>query len=195
MQRTNNMADNQSGGAPKKRGNRRPNNNNNNNRRKPRRNYRGKPKQKPLTWWQKLLKFFGIDVTKKSKGKPQGQTNKPASKKAPSKTRGPKKEKSFQPTNTDELSTKRLYVGNLSYEATEFELEDLFKGIGPVREVEVIYNRHTHRSKGYAFVSMGTIEDSKRAIEVLHNQPFMGRNLNISGAKERQASEEQKAEA
>ena len=192
------MADNQSNAGTKPRqGNRRSNNNrnhngnrnNNNNRRRPRRNNYRRPKQKPLTFWQKILKFLGLYDPKKA-NKPQNKNNNKDGNNQPKKNRASKekKEKDFKPKNADELATTRLYVGNLSYEATEFELEDLFKGIGNVKSVEVIYNKHTHRSKGYAFISMGTIDDAKRAIEVLHNQPFMGRNLNISGAKERPES-------
>ena len=94
----------------------------------------------------------------------------------------------------------RLYVGNLSYEATEAELEDLFKGFGNVRSVEIIYNPRTYKSKGYAFVEMQMLEDAQRAAEVLHGQPFMGRELMVSAASERleqaeKPASEQSAEA
>ena len=79
----------------------------------------------------------------------------------------------------------RLYVGNLSFEATEAELEDLFKGFGHVRSVEIIYNTRTYRSKGYAFVEMEQLADAQRATEVLHGQPFMGRELMVSAASEK----------
>lgn len=79
----------------------------------------------------------------------------------------------------------RLYVGNLSYEATEAELEDLFKGFGNVRSVEIIYNPRTYKSKGYAFVEMYQLDDARRAAEVLHGQPFMGRELMVSAASEK----------
>jgi len=81
------------------------------------------------------------------------------------------------------VDTPRLYLGNLSYDTTEHDLEDLFKGIGTVRNVEIVYNRHTHRSKGYGFLTMLSVEDAKRAVEILHDQPFMGRNLVVNGAK------------
>ena len=84
------------------------------------------------------------------------------------------------------VSNRRLYVGNLSYEATESDLEDVFMGIGEVTSVEIIYNPRTHKSKGYAFVEMKRLEDAVRSVDILHNQPFMGRNLLVSGANERQ---------
>ena len=58
------------------------------------------------------------------------------------------------------VSNRRLYVGNLSYEATESDLEDVFKGSGEVNSVEIIYNPRTHKSKGYAFVEMKKMEDA-----------------------------------
>ncbi|MBQ7023599.1 MAG: RNA-binding protein, partial [Akkermansia sp.] len=84
----------------------------------------------------------------------------------------------------------RLYVGNLSYEATESELEDLFKGFGNVRSVEIIYNPRTYKSKGYAFIEMFQLDDARRAAEVLHGQPFMGRELMVSAASERPENNE-----
>ncbi|NNC88723.1 MAG: hypothetical protein HKN82_09735 [Akkermansiaceae bacterium] len=82
-----------------------------------------------------------------------------------------------------DVTTNRVYLGNLSYDASEYDLEDLFKGIGAVNKVEIVYNRNTHKSKGYGFIEMRTVEDAKRAVEVLHDQPFMGRNLVVDGAK------------
>jgi hypothetical protein len=81
------------------------------------------------------------------------------------------------------VESTRVYVGNLSYEVTEQDLQELFKGIGGVRNIEIVYNRSTHRSKGYGFVEMLRMDEAIRAVEVLHDQPFMGRNMTVSGAK------------
>ena len=96
-----------------------------------------------------------------------------------------RQEKRRRPASVAPTRNGRLYVGNLSYEATEAELEDLFKGFGNVRSVEIIYNPRTYKSKGYAFVEMQMLEDAQRASEVLHGQPFMGRELMVSAASER----------
>jgi RNA recognition motif-containing protein len=86
-------------------------------------------------------------------------------------------------------------VGNLSYDATEADLEDLFKGFGSVKAVEIVYNRRTHRSKGYAFVTMHHLNDAKRAVDVLHDQPYMRRTLVVNGAvSEGQAKREKEEE-
>jgi RNA recognition motif-containing protein len=81
------------------------------------------------------------------------------------------------------VESSRVYVGNLSYDVTEQDLQELFKGVGPVRTVEIVYNRSTHRSKGYGFVEMLRRDEAVRAVEVLHDQFFMGRKMNVSGAK------------
>jgi len=81
------------------------------------------------------------------------------------------------------VESTRLYVGNLSYDATEVDLNDLFNGAGSVSSVEIVYNRNTHRSKGYAFIEMGSIDEAKRTVETLHDQTFMDRQLIVSGAK------------
>lgn len=82
-----------------------------------------------------------------------------------------------------EVTTPRLYVGNLSFDATESDMLDLFNGVGIVQSVEVVSNRQTHRSKGFAFVQMQTIEEARRAVAELHDKEYMGRKLVVSGAK------------
>lgn len=85
--------------------------------------------------------------------------------------------------NPGEIATERLYVGNLSYDASESDLFELFNGVGSVRNAEVVVNSRTQRSKGFAFVTMGTVEEARRAVTELHGKEFMGRPLQLSGAK------------
>jgi RNA recognition motif-containing protein len=82
-----------------------------------------------------------------------------------------------------EVTSPKLYVGNLSFDATESDLFELFKGAGGVQNAEIVTHKHTMKSKGFAFVTMQTIEEAQRAVEVLHDQDFMGRKLVVSGAK------------
>jgi len=44
-------------------------------------------------------------------------------------------------------------------------------------------SRHTHKSKGYSFITMGNVEEAERAVSVLHDQPFMGRKMIVNGAR------------
>lgn len=90
-----------------------------------------------------------------------------------------------------EVTSPRLYVGNLSFDAGESDLFDLFNGVGSVQNVEIVLNRHTMRSKGFAFVQMQSVDEAKRAVAELHDKEFMGRKLVVSGAK---ALEERRSE-
>lgn len=131
-----------------------------------------------LTFWQKLLKLVGLYKV-------------PANPKRKKTNTRIAKPRYNAPAAKPPVNSPRLYVGNLSYEALESDLEDLFKGIGTVKSVEVIYNPRTHRSKGYAFVEMQFMDDAVRSVEVLHNQPFMGRLLTVSAANEKQERDQQ----
>ena len=82
-----------------------------------------------------------------------------------------------------EVTTPRLYVGNLSFDATESDLFELFNGVGAVQNAEVVTYRHNQRSKGFAFVQMQTVDEAKRAVAELHDKEFLGRKLVVSGAK------------
>jgi RNA recognition motif-containing protein len=82
-----------------------------------------------------------------------------------------------------EVTSPRLYVGNLSFDATESDLFELFNGVGQVQNAEVVTYKHNQRSKGFAFVQMLTVEEAKRAVDELHDKEFLGRKLVVSGAK------------
>ncbi len=82
-----------------------------------------------------------------------------------------------------DVTSPRLYVGNLSFDATESDLSELFNGVGQVVTAEVVSHKQTQRSKGFAFVQMQSIEEAKRAVTELHDKEFMGRKLVVSGAK------------
>ena len=60
---------------------------------------------------------------------------------------------------------------------------ELFNGVGAVRNAEVVVNSRTQRSKGFAFVTMGSVEEARRAVQELSGKDFMGRPLQLSGAK------------
>ena len=82
-----------------------------------------------------------------------------------------------------EVTTPRVYVGNLSFDASESDLQELFSGVGSVQNVEIVSNRDTHRSKGFGFVQLTSVEEAKRAVDELHDKEYMGRKLVVSGAK------------
>lgn len=79
---------------------------------------------------------------------------------------------------------KRLYVGNLPFSVSEDELRDLFGS--EVREVKIVMDRDTGRPRGFAFVEMTTDEAASQAIQSLNGRDFMGRNLTVNEARERE---------
>jgi RNA recognition motif-containing protein len=80
----------------------------------------------------------------------------------------------------------KLYVGNLSYTVSEQQLHDLFGQAGQVKEVTMILDRVTQRSKGFAFVEMMTQADAQKAIEMFSNYELEGRNLTVNIARPRE---------
>lgn len=81
---------------------------------------------------------------------------------------------------------KKLYVGNLGYSVTQGDLEQLFGEIGSVRSAEVIQDRDTGRSKGFAFVEMDNDQDAQTAIKQLNGVEHSGRPLTVNEAKPRE---------
>ena len=81
---------------------------------------------------------------------------------------------------------KRLYVGNLSYGTTNDSLQQLFAQFGNVVSAQVVQDRDTGRSKGFAFVEMGTDQEAQAAIQGLHDKEHDGRPLTVNEARPRE---------
>jgi uncharacterized membrane protein YgcG len=81
---------------------------------------------------------------------------------------------------------KKLYVGNLTYNVNESDLEALFTPFGSVQSAQVIVDRDTNRSKGFGFVEMGSDAEAQAAIQALNGQDYDGRNLTVNEAKPRE---------
>jgi hypothetical protein len=129
------------------------------------------------SFWQKITALF-------TGGKP-APTTRPVSQsqaQAP-RSNGFEPSRSARKPESVEVTTPRLYVGNLSFDASESDLFELFNGVGAVQNAEVVTYKHNQRSKGFAFVQMLTVDEAKRAVEELHDKEFLGRKLVVSGAK------------
>lgn len=81
---------------------------------------------------------------------------------------------------------KKLYCGNLSYEVTSADLEQMFSQFGSVSDAQVVADRDTGRSKGFGFVEMGTEAEAQAAITGLHETMHNGRPLTVNEAKPRE---------
>jgi hypothetical protein len=126
-----------------------------------------------LSLWEKLRSFFRRGPKSKNGALSKSKSNGGAA---------PYSKTSYRP-EVVEVTSAKLYVGNLSFDATENDLQDLFKGVGTVSSAEIVTHRQTERSKGFAFVTMSSIDEARRAVQELHDQAFLGRKLVISGAK------------
>ena len=83
---------------------------------------------------------------------------------------------------------KKLYVGNLSYETSQSDLETMFGPHGTVESAQVINDRATGRSKGFAFVEMSSDAEAQAAIAALDGQDCDGRPLKVNEAKPRESN-------
>lgn len=82
---------------------------------------------------------------------------------------------------------KKLYVGNLPFQATGSDLEGLFAGYGEVVSAQVVEDRETGRSRGFGFVEMGSEHEMHAAIDGLNDREYGGRRLTVNEAKPREA--------
>src|SRR5207248_3255207 len=80
----------------------------------------------------------------------------------------------------------KLYVGNLSFNTTENELQELFSQAGTVQEVSLMQDKFTGKSRGFAFVTMSSEEDAQNAISKLNGQTVEGRALTVNEARPRE---------
>jgi cold-inducible RNA-binding protein len=80
----------------------------------------------------------------------------------------------------------RLYVGNLPFNTTENELQELFSQAGAVQEVTLMQDKFTGKSRGFAFVTMGSEQDAQNAISKLNGHTMEGRPLTVNEARPRE---------
>ena len=154
----------------------------------------GGPSSAPKKQESTLSKLFGWLTGKKSKPETKQPFRTPTTSARPDfKERTPRAERTERPRREDrppkadptpqEITSPKLYVGNLAYEAAESDLFDLFSKVGAVKNVEVAMDRRANRSKGFGFVEMETLETAKEAAAKLNRTDFMGRQIVVSGAK------------
>jgi RNA recognition motif-containing protein len=81
------------------------------------------------------------------------------------------------------MNQNRLFVGNLSYQTMENDLQDYFAQAGVVTSVNLMIDKMTGKSRGFAFVEFSTSEEANRAVEQFHNKEFQGRALTVNVAR------------
>jgi RNA recognition motif-containing protein len=80
----------------------------------------------------------------------------------------------------------RLFVGNLSYRTMENDLQDYFSQAGVVTSVNLMLDKFTGKSRGFAFVEYSTAEEANKAVEMFHNKEFQSRQLTVNIARPRE---------
>src|SRR3984885_5612916 len=81
--------------------------------------------------------------------------------------------------------SNKLYVGNLSFDTTEIDLQDTFAEAGTVSEVALMQDKFTGRSRGFAFVTMSSADEAQKAIGLFHGKNLQGRPLTVNEARPR----------
>jgi cold-inducible RNA-binding protein len=84
------------------------------------------------------------------------------------------------------MSQSRLFVGNLSYQTGENDLQDYFAQAGAVTSVNLMLDKMTGKSRGFAFIEYGSAEDAQKAIEQFHDKDFQGRKITVNIARPRE---------
>jgi RNA recognition motif-containing protein len=87
---------------------------------------------------------------------------------------------------TNLMNQNRLFVGNLSYKTGENDLQDYFSQAGVVTSVNLMLDRATGKSRGFAFIEFATPEEAGKAVEQFHNKEFQGRQLTVNIARPRE---------
>jgi cold-inducible RNA-binding protein len=84
------------------------------------------------------------------------------------------------------MNESRLFVGNLAYQTMENDLQEYFSQAGVVTSVNLMLDKFTGKSRGFAFVELATSEEANRAIELFHSKEFQGRTLTVNIARPRE---------
>ena len=89
-------------------------------------------------------------------------------------------------SNITNMSNNKLFVGNLSFNTTENDLQDAFAAHGTVTETKLMTDRESGRPRGFGFVTMSTPEEAQAAIDALNGRDIDGRALTVNAAKPRE---------
>src|SRR6266568_6811918 len=84
------------------------------------------------------------------------------------------------------MNPTKLFVGNLSYQTGENELQDYFAQAGAVKSVNLMLDKFTGKSRGFAFIEFSTPDEANQAVEQFHNKEFQGRALTVNIARPRE---------
>jgi cold-inducible RNA-binding protein len=84
------------------------------------------------------------------------------------------------------MSQSRLFVGNLSFQTMENDIQDYFAEAGTVSSVNLMMDKFTGKSRGFAFVEFSSTAEAQKAVDMFHNKEFQGRQLTVNIARPRE---------
>jgi cold-inducible RNA-binding protein len=84
------------------------------------------------------------------------------------------------------MNESRLFVGNLSYQTMENDLQEYFSQAGVVSSVNLMLDKFTRKSRGFAFIEFASLDEANKAVEMFHNKEFQGRQLTVNIARPRE---------
>ena len=84
------------------------------------------------------------------------------------------------------MSEARLFVGNLAYQTMENDLQEYFSQAGVVSSVNLMMDKFTGKSRGFAFIEFSSPDEANKAVEMFHNKDFQGRALTVNIARPRE---------
>ena len=84
------------------------------------------------------------------------------------------------------MNESRLFVGNLSYQTMENDLQEYFSQAGVVSSVNLMLDKFTGKSRGFAFIEYSSQDEANKAVEMFHNKEFQGRQLTVNIARPRE---------
>lgn len=84
------------------------------------------------------------------------------------------------------MNESRLFVGNLSYQTMENDLQEYFSQAGVVSSVNLMLDKFTGKSRGFAFIEFASLDEANKAVEMFHNKEFQGRQLTVNIARPRE---------
>ena len=84
------------------------------------------------------------------------------------------------------MNESRLFVGNLSYQTMENDLQEHFAQAGVVSSVNLMLDKFTGKSRGFAFIEFASMDEANKAVEMFHNKEFQGRQLTVNIARPRE---------
>ncbi|MEM7700161.1 MAG: hypothetical protein AAF236_17340, partial [Verrucomicrobiota bacterium] len=160
---------------------------------RPNRDGKGRPRPSrrkgppPLTAWEKFVKaitFGAIDPHKSwAKSNRRGKSSQTGSGKNQSRKKASKPREPKPAPAPETITGPRLFIGNLDYATDDEALEELFGAHGDVAEACVIRHGNSGRSKGFAYVEMGDVDQARQAVASLHGQEVLSRKISVEPAR------------